>query len=988
MPYLGRPVTNAGQFEIIDDISSSFNGSNTSFTLQVGGTNILPDAANVIISLDGVTQIPDSAYSITGSTINFTEAPLSSTSFSGILAGQSQFIESGYITNTHISDSANISGSKINTDFSSKTVTANSGSFNYITASVIDTDASTIRVGGTPINKTLVDNLTTMTGSGTVQGTGQSDSPTFAGGTITGDFSVGGTITAQEIHTEFTSASIVFTSGSTIFGNSSDDVHNMTGSLNVSGAINLNDGNLTITDKMIIGSGSGFDFNNTNHSFTVKTTGNNAGFSVLASGGSELVRFIQESNDAGQMDFFDGGSLKIRLSSHANANNYINNGGNVGIGTNNPLAPLHINKDITQVSSSAESKTQAGFYLNANPTFGSNSLTMFEMSSSVATLATYGIQVANSTGTATYPLSLQPFGGNVGINTASPGYPLDIVSTINNGAALAIRGDVDADGRFSGIQFGDNGTTSYSKGGIFYEGKDAYARGNLHFALEGGTGADNADLSDARMTITYGGNVGIGTTGPGATLHVDDSSSTAYNGAAEIAETVIFRNKNGSDGSGVNNVVSIGLQVADGATSQGFINYVRTGDNTGQFTFSQRTASSTYAEHMRIDSSGVLTTTSGSAVSTFTNQQKYYVSSPDATHLIANNPEEYSVTDSDANYKRMKTFIASKSGRIRVKWEGYISSGTYWWSWRFSKNNGTSTNVQYPTLMKHPNGDDAQSSYANGLASGVSNSVHAYREFDVALDGVEPGDQIELWMRSSNGSGGQVTGVGQTLYAKNFEVYSDVPTLEENGAVSKNLTIQAGSGNDGILYIGDDDGDRGEIIYRNDCDFELRNTCSTGALQFYTEGSRNIDFFTGGTQRWSVLAAGAFVPAANNSYNLGSTDNRVSVLYTSNSVNVSDRTLKENIVDCNLGLTFINTLQPKSYRMKDIPTDHDDYNRTHFGLLAQDLIDTELSGSVFGERDGEYSLAYNDVIAPMIKAIQELSDENDSLKSRIEALES
>ena len=43
MPYLGRPVTNAGQFEIIDDISSSFNGSTTSFTLQVGGTDIQPD---------------------------------------------------------------------------------------------------------------------------------------------------------------------------------------------------------------------------------------------------------------------------------------------------------------------------------------------------------------------------------------------------------------------------------------------------------------------------------------------------------------------------------------------------------------------------------------------------------------------------------------------------------------------------------------------------------------------------------------------------------------------------------------------------------------------------------------------------------------------------------------------------------------------------------------------------------------------------------
>ena len=54
-------------------------------------------------------------------------------------------------------------------------------------------------------------------------------SPTFAAGTITGDFAVGGTLTAQEVHTEFESASILFTSGSTQFGNSSDDVHDFKG---------------------------------------------------------------------------------------------------------------------------------------------------------------------------------------------------------------------------------------------------------------------------------------------------------------------------------------------------------------------------------------------------------------------------------------------------------------------------------------------------------------------------------------------------------------------------------------------------------------------------------------------------------------------------------------------------------------------------------------------------------------------------------------
>ena len=86
--------------------------------------------------------------------------------------------------------------------------------------------------------------INTLNGSGTTQGVGTSDSPTFNNITATG------TLTAQEIHTEFTSASILFTSGSTQFGNSSDDVHNMTGSLNISGSLFVKDGTLTVTDNV------------------------------------------------------------------------------------------------------------------------------------------------------------------------------------------------------------------------------------------------------------------------------------------------------------------------------------------------------------------------------------------------------------------------------------------------------------------------------------------------------------------------------------------------------------------------------------------------------------------------------------------------------------------------------------------------------------------------------------------------------------------
>ena len=144
--------------------------------------------------------------------------------------------------------------------------------------------------------------------------------------------------------------------------------------------------------------------------------------------------------------------------------------------------------------------------------------------------------------------------------------------------------------------------------------------------------------------------------------------------------------------------------------------------------------------------------------------------------------------------------------------------------------------------------------------------------------------------------------------------------------------------------------------------------------------------------QWQITQYGTFMPNGNNTKNIGSTSNRISVLYTANAVNVSDQTLKTEIQDCDLGLAFINTLKPKSYKHlkeKNVPLDegHDDYNKKHYGLLAQDLIDGSLSDSVYGTKDGEYSLAYNDLIAPMIKAIQELKEENDSLKSRIETLE-
>ena len=264
MPYLGRPVTNAGQFETIDDISSDFNGSTKSFTLQVGGTSIQPDASNVTITLDGIVQIPSTAYTITGSTINFSEAPPSSTGFHGVLAGQSQFIESDFITNTHIKSSANISGSKINTDFSGKTIKAGVFEGMISGSAQISTDISGSFTSTSSSFSTRTTNLesdsgsfstrvTTIEGSGTAQGVGTSNSPTFAGATING------TLVANEIHTTFVSSSVATITGSNVFGDAVGDLHSFTGSVSISGSqtslvtvgnVDIG-GDLTIPEKIV-----------------------------------------------------------------------------------------------------------------------------------------------------------------------------------------------------------------------------------------------------------------------------------------------------------------------------------------------------------------------------------------------------------------------------------------------------------------------------------------------------------------------------------------------------------------------------------------------------------------------------------------------------------------------------------------------------------------------------------------------------------------
>ena len=173
--------------------------------------------------------------------------------------------------------------------------------------------------------------LTTLKGSGTVQGVSTGNTPTFAGVTVTG------TLTAQEVHTEFESASIIFSSGSTIFGDTSDDIHRMTGSLNVSGAINLNDGNLNVTDTMTVSTRIGIG-GSPSYRLDVQDTADPAQIRLKQSGNSSGLLIKNFNGNESQIVNVDNGPLVFKT----NDNEVVRfkSGGNVGIGTNNPRYPL------------------------------------------------------------------------------------------------------------------------------------------------------------------------------------------------------------------------------------------------------------------------------------------------------------------------------------------------------------------------------------------------------------------------------------------------------------------------------------------------------------------------------------------------------------------------------------------------------------------------------------------------------------------------
>ena len=171
MAYIGNSPANVGNYQIVDTIASSFNGSLTSFALASGGITITPaKSGQLLVAINGVVQQPDdtgtNGFKVSGSNIVFSSPPASGDTFWAVYQGQevdigvpsddvvdTAHIKDNAITAAKIADgtivAADIGADAVGLSELSATGTASNSTFlrGDNTWAVLDTDANTTTKG-------------------------------------------------------------------------------------------------------------------------------------------------------------------------------------------------------------------------------------------------------------------------------------------------------------------------------------------------------------------------------------------------------------------------------------------------------------------------------------------------------------------------------------------------------------------------------------------------------------------------------------------------------------------------------------------------------------------------------------------------------------------------------------------------------------------------------------------------------------------------
>jgi hypothetical protein len=382
--------------------------------------------------------------------------------------------------------------------------------------------------------------------------------------TVTGSLTVTGQVVAQTLNVQQVTSSIVYSSGSNVFGNSLANTQQFTGSVSVTGSLAVNGAGTFASSVGINGSpGTSFPLEayiNNSTAYSSTSRGNvfrvynsNTGANIFA--GIELggagsandglagLNAIVTGNGSAALTFYTRDSNtfaeRIRLTS----------GGNVGIGTNSPVGGGGASDRTLGINAATGAATFVTGMIN-----GTRYSTLFTAADSVVLETNAAIPLAFNTNS-TERMRITS-GGDVFINNSS-GVTLN--SLTNKLSVSSTTYNLFDISRFSDNAFGPNFYLVKSRNGSI-GGNTIVANGdnlgNINWVGANGTGftdaasikaevdggpgasdmpgrlvfsttADGATSVTERMRITSGGNIGISTNSPlgssvERTIHLSD----------------------------------------------------------------------------------------------------------------------------------------------------------------------------------------------------------------------------------------------------------------------------------------------------------------------------------------------------------------------------------------------------------------------------------------------------------------------------------